>query len=77
MKRISSLLSRIGRLFFVLLLSAISTVVSCNKLPLLVSSFLLLLVWYGTPPSFSVCFAKGSLFDLLTGSIGFSILFFS
>ena len=76
MKRISSLFSRIGRFFFVLLLSVVSAVVSCNRLPLLFSFFLLLLVWYGTPPNFSVCFAKGCPFDLLTGSIGFSILFF-
>ena len=76
MKRISSLFSCIRRLFFVLFFSFVSTIVFCNELPLLVSFFLLLLVWYGTPPSFSICFAKGTLFDLLTSSTGFSILFF-
>ena len=43
-------------------------VFSCNKLRLLVCFFLLLFLWYGTPPKFSVCFAKGSLLDFLTGS---------
>ena len=76
MVRISSLFFRIGRSFSISLLSAVSAVVSCNKLPWLVNVFLLLLMWYGIPPSFSVCFAEGSLLDLLTGSIGFSVLFF-
>ena len=77
MVRISSLFFGIGRSFSVSFLSAVSAVVSCNKLPWLVNIFLLLLMWYGIPPNFSVCFAKGSLLDLLTGSIGFSVLFFS
>ena len=75
MVRTSSLFFRIGQSFSISLLSAVSTVVSCNKLPWLVNFFLLLLVWYSIPPSFSVCFAKGSLLDLLTGSIGFSVFF--
>ena len=73
MKRISSMFFRIER--FSSFLAAVSVAVSCNKLPLLIS-FFLLFVQNGTPPSFSVCLAKGSLFDLLTDSVGFSILFF-
>ena len=74
MKRISSLCVGIERLFFSSFLSAVAIAVSCNKLSLLVSFFLLLFVQYGTPPSNSICLANGSQLDLLTDSVGFSIL---
>ena len=74
--RISSLLSRIVRSFFFSLWSVVVVVFSCNILRLLTVFFLLLFVWYGIPPSFSVCLANGSLLDFLVGSnvFGFSIL---
>ena len=58
MVRISSLFFRIGRSFSVSFLSAVSAVVSCNKLPWLVNFFLLLLLWYGIPPSFRFVLQK-------------------
>ena len=62
----------LSSVFFVVLV-----VLSCNKLSLLVSFVLLLLVWYGTSPNCSVCFARGDRLDLLTGVFGAGILFLS
>ena len=56
--------------------SVVIGVFSCNRLPLLVNFVLLLLVWYGTPPNFTVRFAKGILLHLLTDISGSLILFF-
>ena len=73
--RISSSSFRIVRWFSFSFRSTVVVVFSCNKLRLLIFFFLLFFVWYGTPPIFSVCFAKGNLLDFLTGSgvLGFSI----
>ena len=74
--RISSLFSRIVRSFSFSVWSVVVVVFSCNTLRLLTVHFFLLFVWYGTPPSFSVCLANGSLLDFLIGSsvFGFSRL---
>ena len=71
--RISSLFSRIIRSFSFSLWSVV-IVFSCNTLRLLTVLFLILFVWYGTPPSFLVCLANGSLLDFLLGSSVFGFL---
>ena len=63
---------RIERLFSSSFLSAVSIAVSCKKLPLSVSFFVLLFCIV----CFSVCLVNGSLLDLLTDSVVFLFYFY-